>query len=106
MAQQTAAETAPLENDAELNAILSATLAKDDGREASRWDTPVCFACDEHEPVETAKRRENNTTVQRHTCQDCGTHGATVVRARFGSNPATVHTGGDVQTIDLAEADR
>jgi hypothetical protein len=94
---------ASIDDDLEFNALKAAVLSGSEGREASRWDTPVCECCRRIDGVETTSRRESNTTLERHSCSRCGTHGATVVVARTGPEPATVWTAGDVQTVDLEQ---
>lgn len=93
--------TAPLTNDAEFNAVLTALMGMD-SRDSAKWDSPVCKECGRMDAVETDSRRKVNMTVKRHTCTRCDTHGATLVDVNHGPGPARVSSGGDVETVDLS----
>jgi hypothetical protein len=94
---------ASIDDDLEFNALKAAVMGASEGRETSRWDTPVCECCRRIDGVETTSRRESNATLKRHSCTRCGTHGATVVVVRSGPKPTTMWTAGDVQTVDLEQ---
>lgn len=93
---------ASLEIDHEFNALYAA-LRHAGGRDVAKWDSAVCTECKSGEHVVTTSRREGNTTIERHSCTECDSHGATLIRAQIGNKPALIRTKGDVRTVDLAK---
>lgn len=90
-----------IEDDAEFRILYAATVNEGEPSEYGQFDCAVCTECKRGDVVTTEKRRKDFVTLRRHTCTECGEHGATVIERSYGPDPAEYWTGGGVKTVDL-----
>lgn len=91
---------ASIANDTEMAAVVMGAVEAP-AEEYTCDHYAVCTVCKSGASVTTERRRPGiSAVVERHTCTDCESYGASLLTGELGDRH--VHTDGDVKYVDLS----